>query len=363
VFHLASAADPALHWKDMDRYRVSVQGVDVYDAMFRSKVYGTWAIHRLLTERPEAICVAFSSVISLFGGATFGAYAAAQSFLNSYSLRRRPNGQPGAHCFIWSVWDEMGMSKRDPAFVRNIYRSAGYFVIPEEKGIDSLIAALSRGQSDLVIGLDRSKPNVHRLLDDAQPLQKLVACYTGRDGATAAPGLEGLTVRDRFGAESRCELDRLETMPLTSTGEVDQDALRMLRQEKGAAVDQGGAPPRTETEKRIADIWRDVLAISRPGIHDGFFQIGGNSLTATQVLSRLRQAFQVRLDMRDLFEHATIAELATLVQERRDRQVPQTEPDTMESLDPETLLGRVAHMSDTQVAELLQRLQAEEEHR
>lgn len=364
IFHLASAADPSLHWKDMDRYRVSVQGVDVYEAMFRSKVYGTWAIHQLLKNRPEAIGVAFSSVISLFGGATFSAYAAAQSFLNSYSLRGRANGHPRSCCFVWSVWDEMGMSKGDPASVRAAYRNAGYFMLPEAQGIDSLIAALARGQTDLVIGLDRGKPNVQRLLDEALPRQKLAAYYTGKNGATGAASVpQDLTVPDLFDVPSVCEIRRLDAMPVTGAGEVDLQALQRMIADSRSAEQRREEQPRTDVEERIAGIWREVLRIQRLGIHDGFFQLGGNSLTATQVLSRVRQAFQVKLDIRDLFEHATIAELATLVQTRQIRQTTDADTGTNESLDPETLLADLAHMSDARVAELLQRLQAEEKQR
>lgn len=361
IFHLASAGDTSLHWKDMDRYRIAVQGVDVYEAMFRSKVYGTWAIHQLLKDRPDAISVAFSSVISLFGGATFSAYAAAQSFLNSYSRRGRADGKARSFCYVWSVWDEMGMNKGDPAFVRAAYRNAGYFMIPEAQGIGSLIAALARGQADLVIGLDHGKPNVQRLLDEALPKQRLAAYYTRNDGAAVAASVPpNLSVPDLFGVTSACEYRRLDAMPLTSGGDVDLHALRKMNTESHSAEQRGDTPPRTDMEQRMADIWREVLRIQRPGVHDGFFQLGGNSLTATQVLSRVRQAFQVKLDIRDLFEHATIAELAALVQTRQSQPNTETDTDTPESLDPETLLTDLAHMSDARVAELLQRLQAEE---
>ena len=227
------------------------------------------------------------------------------------------------------------------------------------------MGGLWRGLPDMIVGLDAGSMTIRKHLETgARPLRKLVACFTARNGATPAESAYGdLRVQDRFGTPSRCELARLETMPLTRDGRIDGDALRALNEKRGAAAGQGDTQPRTGTERRIADIWRDVLAIQRHGIHDGFFQLGGNSLTATQVLSRVRQAFQVRLEMRDLFERATISELAALVEERQGRRDPDVESDAVESLDPETLLANVAQMSDAKVAELLQRMQEEEERR
>jgi acyl-CoA synthetase (AMP-forming)/AMP-acid ligase II/NAD(P)-dependent dehydrogenase (short-subunit alcohol dehydrogenase family)/acyl carrier protein len=365
IFHLAAGGDVGSHWQDGERHHVSSATTESFDLMFRSKVYGSWALYQIVKKRPDAIMVSFGSVLGIFGAARFGAYAAAHTFLRNFTLNQHYHHHPRSYSFSWTVWSEMGMSKADPASAKDLYRALGYFLIPKELGLDSLIGGLWRDLPDLIVGLDAGNMSVRKHLEaDARPLQKLAAYFTTRNGVNPAEsGWTELRVQDRFGTPSQCELTRLEAMPLTREGQVDRGALRMMKEEKGAADDQGGVQPRTEVEKRIADIWRDVLAIHRPGIHDSFFHLGGNSLTATQVLSRVRQAFQVRLDMRDLFERATVSELAALVEERQDQRGPDIESDTIESLDPETLLANVAQMSDAKVAELLKRMQGEEERR
>ncbi|MBW4684064.1 MAG: acyltransferase domain-containing protein [Komarekiella atlantica HA4396-MV6] len=67
--------------------------------------------------------------------------------------------------------------------------------------------------------------------------------------------------------------------------------------------------PRDEIEQKIADILQDLLGIQRVGIHDNFFDLGGDSLIAVQVLSRLRNAFSIKLSVASLFESPTIAEI------------------------------------------------------
>ena len=68
--------------------------------------------------------------------------------------------------------------------------------------------------------------------------------------------------------------------------------------------------PRTVVEDVLAGIWAEVLDIETIGVHDNFFELGGHSLLATQVLSRLRETFQVELPLHTLFEATTVAELA-----------------------------------------------------
>jgi acyl carrier protein len=68
--------------------------------------------------------------------------------------------------------------------------------------------------------------------------------------------------------------------------------------------------PRTPTEQALAEIWAQILKMEQVGVHDNFFALGGHSLMATQVVSRVRNTFQVSLPLRSLFENPTVAELA-----------------------------------------------------
>jgi len=72
--------------------------------------------------------------------------------------------------------------------------------------------------------------------------------------------------------------------------------------------------PRNELERTIVAMWQQVLGIEQVGIYDDFFGLGGHSLLATQLISRLRDTFQVELPLRDLFETPTVANLAESIE-------------------------------------------------
>src|SRR5436305_9404685 len=102
----------------------------------------------------------------------------------------------------------------------------------------------------------------------------------------------------------------LARLPLTPNGKVDRAALP-APEERGS----GGAylAPRSPVEQVLAGIWEEVLERQRVGVEDDFFALGGHSLVAAQVTSRVLQAFSVELPLRLLFERPTVAALAAAV--------------------------------------------------
>jgi acyl carrier protein len=73
-------------------------------------------------------------------------------------------------------------------------------------------------------------------------------------------------------------------------------------------------PPRNETEEDIAVIWQDLLGFEQIGIHDRFLDLGGNSLIGIQLVSRLRERFDVDLPSKIFFDAPTVAEMAVAVE-------------------------------------------------
>jgi acyl carrier protein len=123
---------------------------------------------------------------------------------------------------------------------------------------------------------------------------------------------------------------QLAELPLTANGKVDRRALPPPETVSG----QGGVStaPRTSVEEMLADIWAEVLGVSRVGVFDNFFELGGHSLLATQVLSRVRHVFNVELQLRSLFENSTIAELAAIIEDMLIAKVEELDEDEIERL-------------------------------
>lgn len=105
----------------------------------------------------------------------------------------------------------------------------------------------------------------------------------------------------------------LDQLPLGPNGKVDRSALP-APDDAGPAGEGAFVPPRTPTEELLAGIWMQVLDAERVGVHDNFFDLGGHSLLATQVVSRIREIFQVEFPLSRLFEAVTIAQLAEAIE-------------------------------------------------
>jgi acyl carrier protein len=106
----------------------------------------------------------------------------------------------------------------------------------------------------------------------------------------------------------------LPAFPLTPSGKVDRRALPTPDLD---SLERAGrrdlVAPRTPTEEMIAAIWRKLLQLEQVGIDENFFDLGGHSIMATQVASRMQKAFGVEIPVLALFEQHTIAGLANLV--------------------------------------------------
>jgi amino acid adenylation domain-containing protein len=111
----------------------------------------------------------------------------------------------------------------------------------------------------------------------------------------------------------------LEVLPLTSNGKVDRKALSALEGGKFGEAESFVAP-RTPIEELLAGIWVAVLGLEQVGIHDNFFDIGGHSLKATQVISRVRDVFSTELPIRCLFEFPTVADLSEHIENIRSQE-------------------------------------------
>ena len=119
----------------------------------------------------------------------------------------------------------------------------------------------------------------------------------------------------------------LEALPLTPNGKVDRKAI--LHNYPVVALKQPYVAPRNSVESQLATIWETIFKLQPIGIHDNFLDLGGDSLLAMQVVSKVTKLFQLELQLQSLFQSPTVAEIAALIiaqQEKllRDKALMQT---------------------------------------
>jgi thioesterase domain-containing protein/acyl carrier protein len=109
----------------------------------------------------------------------------------------------------------------------------------------------------------------------------------------------------------------LDTLPLTPNGKVDRRSLP-APDINNLAVDTSFVPPLDIVEQQLAEIWAEVLNIYPVGVKNNFFEIGGHSLLAVQLMAKVEQQFGKNLPLATLFQYSTIEQLATILRQPID---------------------------------------------
>jgi amino acid adenylation domain-containing protein len=112
----------------------------------------------------------------------------------------------------------------------------------------------------------------------------------------------------------------MERLPLTSNGKVDRQRLAGIgvpdRREEEEYVG-----PRTEVERRMEEVWRELLGLERVSVHANFFDLGGHSLLAARLMAAVRSSFEVDLPLRAFFEKPTVGELSEEIGRRKSNRL------------------------------------------
>jgi NAD(P)-dependent dehydrogenase (short-subunit alcohol dehydrogenase family)/SAM-dependent methyltransferase len=231
-----------------------------------SKVRGTQILDVLFSEIPLNFLVLFSSLSSITP--VFGqvAYCAASNFLDAFTHYRSRQHQTFTTCINWSVWQGEGMA----------YKAGKSSVVQQLQAEHFKQRGILPSEGIEVFS---------RILGSALP-QVLVSTWD--DLSVAKP------------RNTRTN-GTLETIAPT-TGSIAKHVRPALKTDYVA--------PRNELEQTLADVWQELLGIESIGVDDDFFELGGDSLFATQATSRIRESLQVNLSMQTLFEHPTIRGLS-----------------------------------------------------
>ncbi|WP_414575218.1 amino acid adenylation domain-containing protein [Anabaena sp. CCY 9402-a] len=151
----------------------------------------------------------------------------------------------------------------------------------------------------------------------------------------------------------------LETLPLTQNGKIDRRALPQPEYQFNQS-EQPIIPPSTELEIALAQLWQSILNVEVSSIYNNFFELGGNSLSATQIITQMRQNLQLDLPIREFFLNPTLTvQVELLKQQWEAKQEIKIEP--IERINPQELLANLDELSDEEVERLLDQMQLEED--
>jgi len=254
VIHAAGIADNGL---------IADKSIEVATKVLTPKVKGTLVLDEIFKNRSLDYTVLFSSSSSVLGNAGFIDYCAANTFLDVYAQYKNNSSQNFTVAINWDEWDEVGMAA------------------------ESNIKDRVRNKITLKEGLT--------LLDrivTAKPSAQVIASsgdFTGmlgniRDFMLAS--LEGRAAKEQ-GAQVENNRPDMKTPYKASSNEV---------------------------EESIVEIWQRLLDIFPIGIDDDFFDLGGDSLLATTLVSELAKKFHQTISLQILFEKSTAAQLAEIFQ-------------------------------------------------
>ena len=200
------------------------------------------------------------------------------------------------------------------------------------------------------------RDSVVALMRDAGGRDVLVAYYVSRHELEVSQLRESL--RQSILEETMPNLFvHLRRLPLTLNGKINNAALPSLEEARRMTKRELVAP-RNPTEEVMVGIWAEVLGHERVSIHDNFFELGGHSLLATRVISRQREALDVELPLRSLFEAPTVAALAEVVQRLREEAGGRLEGPGLEreAVDFDRQLAELELLSDDEAGRLAQGL-------
>lgn len=288
VIHAAGFTGPA---SSRSIREISLQECEQH---FAPKAYALYVLDQVLEGQPLDFCLLFSSLSSILGGLGFVAYAAANRFMDAYAQKCYHVRSLPWTSVNWDGW----------RFDRRVGANAG---------LGTSLIELAITPQDGAQAFDRALSVAPQVIVSTAPLQPRIDQWVK---------LESL----------RGDKSASQETPLVS-------GVRPPMQSSYVA-------PRNPSEQTIANLWELLLGIQPIGVFDNFFELGGHSLLAIQLISRLRDTYQIELPVQTLFDGPTVADLAANVEQQL-----QAIQDGKEMIDK--MLELVENLSDEELEALL----------
>jgi acyl carrier protein len=307
--------DGIIHVADETRPR-SLLALDESDfrAGLRAKLDGMAAVSRILEERPECHFLGFSSAVSLLGAAGLATYAGANASLE-LAAAAIPGGEGVTRMTV--AWPPLRMRPRlDHGWEETFEANPRFFEATESmtpsRAWDYLLAILQTGEPAVFAGLDEASPAVRQLSPgETVAAEEVKAYFISEDPGSPSWRTHEMDLADPFGV-----LVPVSATPVSELPEI-LPGFRLATPRDPEGWEGRFVAPRNSIERRLARLWASILNLEKVGIEDHFFDLGGNSLIATQLVSRIRTSFGVDLPLRAVFAAPTVDALSLEILERQ----------------------------------------------
>ncbi|MGL4106800.1 SDR family NAD(P)-dependent oxidoreductase [Clostridium sp. LP20] len=298
VIHAAGVAgDGFIITKDKERF----------DKVIRPKIQGTWIIDNLTQDQELDFFIGFSSINTLFGVPGQGDYTAANSYLDSYS---EMNAKNRMKVINWSAWKETGMA-----------------VDYEINNNDSIFKPLSTS-------------NAIRLFDEVveRDIKRVIAGNLNYDYITTNISDAQINLSNEIKTEIQ---KRLNISSSKSRERNTNNVNHKIVQITGKAEDEIN-----EIDKKLADIWGNVLGRDTIGVNDSFNELGGDSILATYLLRALESEFEGYIDISDIFTYSSLAAMSKYLDDKINKKnaivVEESEEEVIDDEDLDYILEQLA---------------------
>jgi amino acid adenylation domain-containing protein len=189
--------------------------------------------------------------------------------------------------------------------------------------------------------------------------QRLIAYVVGRDRPGPRPEKLRDFLRSRLPEYTvPAFYVEMADLPLLPSGKVDRNALP--EPPVGVVGEWGQIKPRNDIENQLAAIWREVLRVEEFGVTDNFFDLGGDSLLAMQVLARVRRSFRVEVSIASLFDGPSIEALGQEIEKAKASgvvaKIPAIIPRPRPTTSMDALSAELRKLSSEQIETLLQQI-------
>ncbi|MCX8130382.1 MAG: SDR family NAD(P)-dependent oxidoreductase [Clostridia bacterium] len=279
---------------------------DDFDRVMLPKVKGTWLLDKLTESDNMDFFILCSSTNTIMGIPGQGDYTAANSYLDAFSSCRNKAGKRTL-AVKWPIWKETGMALEYGAIQDTLLKA-----MSTAKVLKAFDKVLNRDMSLVVIGELNYGGSVHgKTLNDA---------------------------RIRISNEIIVEMDKHRKNP----GQVP--ILQECSADEVVSLKGKDDTDYTDTEQRIANIWRAVLGFEELNVYDNFFEIGGDSILVTRVHALLEEKFPGKTTITDLFAYPTISKLAQHISGDNDVPVQDSSSENFEEDMENDILGLLDEM-------------------